>query len=171
MPPHSCARNTADLAVLPDAQDLKDKGRVANGVGGDDKTSVSDDKTSVSDDKTRVSDDQTSVPDGVVRSLSLIEQHLTTLEKSVQQILDTVSSEGGQLSEYPCAWEEVDKGKIGGGLTQRQDSLSSPPPARGIINQNVGGVVAAENAGKAVLTSGTSALATASVPKWLYDLV
>jgi hypothetical protein len=157
--PHSCEKDTGDLAVLSE-QDLKDKGRFSNGVGGDDKTSVSDGKTSVSD--------------GVMRSLSLIEQHLTTLEKSVQQILDTVSSER-KLSEYPCAWEvrreEVDKGRIGGGLTQRKDCLSSPPPTRDIINQNFCGVVAAENAGKEVLTSGTSALATSSVPKWLYDLV
>ena len=144
---HACEKDTADLAVLLE-QDLKEKGRVSNGVGYD--------KTSASGD--------------VGRSLSLIEEHLTTLEKSVQQILDTVSREG-KLSQYPCAWEEVDKGKISGGLTQRKDSLASPPPKRDIINQNFGGVVAAENAGKAVLTSATSALATSSVPKWLYDLV
>jgi hypothetical protein len=86
---------------------------------------------------------------------------LKTLEQRVQQTLDTVSS-NGKLSDirYPSACEEVDKGKLGGGVTERKECRSSPSPTTDTINHNFGGVVAAGNAGRAVLTSGSSALPT-----------
>lgn len=158
---HLCVKETANSRVLlrtrlladsqTEGQPVRleqDKGSVSNGV---------EEVKTKEEDKMKKDGE----PDGVVLSLSLIEQHLKTLEQRVQQTLDTVSS-NGKLSDirYPSACEEVDKGKLGGGVTERKECLSSPPPTTDTINHNFGGVVAAGNAGRAVLTSGSSALPT-----------